>query len=71
MEKMEGGEMMDDKAPTTEGTANTGVGGGDTPELQAAVDTNTVQGTSIDLSDIEKDLNATDLESLVADLNAI
>jgi hypothetical protein len=36
-----------------------------------AVDPNTVQGTSINIQDIEKDLNATDLDSLVADLNAI
>jgi cbb3-type cytochrome oxidase subunit 3 len=38
---------------------------------ETTVDPNTVQGTSIDLGDIEKDLNATDLETLSADLNAI
>lgn len=37
----------------------------------SAVDPNTVQGTSIDLTDIEKDLNTTDLDALSADLNAI
>ena len=37
----------------------------------AAVDPNTIQGTGTDVADIEKDLNATDLDTLSADLNAI
>jgi flagellar basal body-associated protein FliL len=41
------------------------------PVAQSDVDPNTVQGTSVSVSDIEKDLNATDLDSMVADLNAI
>jgi len=56
---------VDTVAPIVEETT---VGG----TLEAsAVDPNTVQGTSIDLTDIEKDLNATDLDALSADLNAI
>lgn len=57
--------QSDTVAPLVEDTASA-------PAVaETTVDPNTVQGTSIDLSDIEKDLNATDLDTLSADLNAI
>jgi hypothetical protein len=63
---MGGAPIENNLAPTT-GTADTVVVG----SQASTIDPNTVQGTSIDLTDIEKDLNATDLNTLSADLNAI
>ena len=66
MQSMRKNSMQSDTvAPLVENTVSA------TAEVETTIDPNTVQGTSIDLSDIEKDLNATDLETLSADLNAI
>lgn len=70
MQKMGGDSMMAPEvvSPVVENTEAPSAPGA---ESQAAVDSNTIQGTSIELSDIEKDINTTDLDALTADLNAI
>ncbi len=65
--------MQNMKAPSTM-PENVGSASPTAPESVTSnndVDPNTVQGTSVSVSDIEADLNATDLDSMVADLNAI
>ncbi len=70
-----GAQPMPMEATMPVGTESMGaptmVGGDAQVSASAETDPNTVQGTSVDLSEIEKDLNATDLDTISADLNAI
>jgi hypothetical protein len=67
MGKMRGDSMMKEGVPI-DTTSAPMEGSSDTA---ANVDPNTVQGTSTELSDIEKDLDTTDFDTLSADLEAI
>lgn len=69
MQKMNEDSMVaPDIASTVQNTAETGA---PATSDQVAVDPNTIQGSGTSLTEIEADLNATDLDSLSADLNAI